>query len=71
MKTSKSLAIVTICALSAFTIPFAAMNLRQANAYPKKDCDRFAVGTYLITIIWCILSPRTANVDPRWQLFRL
>ncbi|WP_375471465.1 hypothetical protein [uncultured Nostoc sp.] len=49
MKTSKSLTILTICALSAFTIPFA-MNLRQANAYPKKDCDRFAVGTYLITL---------------------
>lgn len=52
MKTRNAFATVTICVLSALTIP-ELVNLRQVEAQPIqpiKDCRRLVTGTYLTTI---------------------
>lgn len=49
MKTRNALPTLTICVLSAFTIPVL-VNLHKAEAESINDCGRFVTGTYLTTL---------------------
>ncbi|WP_375501239.1 hypothetical protein, partial [uncultured Nostoc sp.] len=49
MKTRNAFTTLTICILSALTIPIL-VNLPKAKAESVKDCRQFVTGTYLTTL---------------------